>query len=794
MKVRMKLYVKMLLLILTTSFVIFGASILVIGLQIKKNAYNKSVEYADLTAEVNARQIKGEMQKYMSTAQGLNNFLLSFESLDSAARRGNLMNILKYNLKKKTDILSLWTIWEPNTIDNFDSLYINVKGNTYIGNFSPTYYKDGDSIKLEGLSSGPLFQGDYYTIPKANREQTLLAPYYYSYGKGEEYAVLQTNMIVPLIYNGRFLGVIGADASLDSLQKYAEQIKPFDESYAFLIAHDGSIVAHRSSKWVGQKLDTLKYSKVTSEEILQNAQWNNNYNFTDTDPITGQETYFTMSPLTIGKASERWVFGIAVPTSELNSVAKNSFILSIIAGLVALSVLSIFIYIIARSITRPVTNITRVLEEIAKGNIETSLKVKGKYNDEINDMAQSVNKLIDGLNETASFAKQIGEGNLDREHQLLSKNDFLGQSLVDMRESLKEARKFEEEKREKDRKQAWVTQGLAQFGEILREDNDDMQKFSLNIAKHICEYMEIPQCAIFIIEEDENESYFDLKAVHAFGSQKLIDKKVKEGEELVGRAISEKNTIHLTNTPDSFATLTSGKTDDPAPNNLLIVPMLMNDEPFGLLELMGYEPFEYHQIEFAEKLAENIAATVSSVKTNIRTAQLLKQSEQLKDELSQQEEEMRQNLEEMQATQEEAKKRESELSDIRNTLQNTTMMAEYDLDGRIIRINELMANTYGHAAEHMIGKFQDAFVTQDDASRRGFLKFWQEVISGVTKKRIHEVTKRDQTIYLNETYIPIFEDEEIDRVLNIATDITHKVKLDKEITQLMNKVSELKNN
>jgi len=155
---------------------------------------------------------------------------------------------------------------------------------------------------------------------------------------------------------------------------------------------------------------------------------------------------------------------------------------------------------------------------------------------------------------------------------------------------------------------------------------------------------------------------------------------------------------------------------------------------------------------------------------------------------------MRQNLEEMQATQEEAKKRESELSDIRNTLQNTTMMAEYDLDGRIIRINELMANTYGHAAEHMIGKFQDAFVTQDDASRRGFLKFWQEVISGVTKKRIHEVTKRDQTIYLNETYIPIFEDEEIDRVLNIATDITHKVKLDKEITQLMNKVSELKNN
>mgnify|MGYP006273110421 CR=1 FL=1 len=792
MRLKVKLYIKMLLLILTTSFVIFGASILVIGLQIKKNAFQKSVDYADLTAEVNAQRIKGEMQKYMSTAQGLNNFLLSYEALDTAARRDNFMKILKYNLKKKTDILSLWTIWEPNTIDDLDSLFVNVKGSTHIGNFSPTYFKSGDSIVLEGLSTGPLFQGSYYNIPKANRKQTLLAPYYYSYGRGEEYAILQTNMIVPLIHHGEFLGVIGADAPLDSLQKFAEQIKPFDECYAFLIAHDGTIVAHKSAKWVGKKLDTLQYQKVTTEEILQNAQWNNNYSFTDIDPLTQQKTYFTMSPLTIGKASERWVFGIAVPTGELNSVAKSSFILSIIAGLIALAVLSIFIFLIARSITRPVTDITKILQEIAKGNIETGLKINGRYNDEINDMAQSVNKLIDGLNNTAQFAKQIGEGNLDKDHELLSKNDFLGQSLVDMRESLKEARKLEEEKREKDRKQAWVTQGLAQFGEILREDNDDMQKFSVNITKNICEYMEIPQCAMYIIEEEEKEIYFDLKGVHAYGSQKILEKKVKEGEELVGRAISEKSTIHLTDTPESFATITTGKTNEKVPNNLLIVPMLMNEEPYGVMELMSIEPFEEHQIDFAEKLSESIAATVSSVKTNIRTAQLLKQSEQLKDELSQQEEEMRQNLEEMQATQEEAKKREAELSSVRETLQKTTMMAEYDLEGRIIRINELMANTYGHSAEHMIGKFQDAFVTEDDASRRDFLKFWQEVINGVIKKRIHEITKRDKIIYLNETYIPIYEDEEIDRVLNIATDITHKVNLDKEITQLMNRVSELK--
>ncbi len=793
MRLKMKLYIKMLLLILTTSFVIFGTSILVISLKIKEKAFESSTQYADLTAEVNARKVKGKMGKFMSTAQSLNSLLLSFESLDQSARRNNFMFILNNILEENEDILALFTIWEPNAIDNQDSLYINKPGNTYIGNFAPTYYRTNDSIKLEGLSTGPLYQGAYYTEPKESHNQTLLEPYYYSYAKGEEKEILQTSMISPLLHHGQFLGVVGADASLTTLQKFAEQIKPFDNSYAFLVANEGTIVAHKTIEFVGKKIDTLQFS-VPIQEIINKVKWNHKHNFTDIDPVTGEKTYFTMNSLRIGEANERWVFGIAVPISELNSVANKSFLLSIVTGLIALAVFSIFIYIIAKSISRPLTDITKVLKEIAIGNINKNLKTHSRYNDEINDMAESVNKLIDGLNATAEFAKQIGEGNLDKEHKLLSKEDYLGQALVDMRESLKEAKKLGEEKRENDRKQAWVTQGLAKFGEILREDNDNMHKFAVNIARNLTEYMEIPQCAIFIIEEDEEEkTFFDLKAAYALGSEKLIEKKIHDGEELVGRALSEKSTIHLTNVPEEFVNIRTGKSEDDVPNNLLIVPMMMNQETFGVMELLAMKPFEPYQIEFAERVAESIAATISSVKTNIRTAHLLKQSEELKDELSQQEEEMRQNLEEMQATQEEAQTREAELTTIRDTLEKTVMMAEYDLEGRIIKINDLMAKTYGHSPEHMLGKFQDAFVTQDDASRRSFLKFWQEVISGVTKKRLHEIVKRDKTVYLNETYIPIMEDDEIDRVLNIAVETTHKVELDKKITQLMNKIGELKN-
>ena len=792
MKLKIRLYVKMLIYILSISIVIFGVSIMVIGLKIKKKALEGTRDYIDVIAETNSRKIQGTMNEFMNTSQALTTLYLSFEAMQEEQRRTDFQLILRSVLDRNPHFLGAWTIWEPNSIDALDSLYINVIGNTYLGNFSTTYYRIGDSVKMEGLSTGPLFQGSYYTIPKEKQKQTLLEPYYYAYEDGQE-EIIQTNMIVPLLYNGQFLGVVGTDASLATLQDSVSNMKPFEDSYSFLIANKGTIVAHKDKKLVGENIDTIAFSAISTEELLEKIKWQDNFGFIDNDPMTGKETYFSFTSVKVGNSFDRWAFGIAVPTSLLDDSADKIFIVSILAAIFGLFIFSIFIYIIARSITRPVVKITQILKELSLGNIDNTLKYQNRYNDEINDMAISLNKLIDGLNSTAEFAKEIGDGKLDIDHELLSKKDYLGKSLVDMRQSLKEANEFEKKKSEEDRKQAWVTQGLGKFSEILRQDNDDMQKFSNNIASNLCQYMEIEQSAIFILEEEDNEVYYDLMSVFAYGSSKLIEKRVSPGEELIGRAVNEKRTIHLQNTPDSFVNITTGKADDETPKHLLVVPMLMNDVPYGVIELMSVEPFEPHKVRFAENVAESIAATVASVKTNIRTAQLLKQSEELKDELSQQEEEMRQNLEEMQATQEEAQKRESELSSVKETLQQTLMMAEYDLEGRILKINDLMAGAYGYTPENMVGKFQDAFVTQDDASRRNFLRFWQEVISGVTKKRIHEIIKRDKTIYLNETYLPIYEDEELDRVLNIAVDITHKVELDKEITQLMNKVSELKN-
>ena len=209
------------------------------------------------------------------------------------------------------------------------------------------------------------------------------------------------------------------------------------------------------------------------------------------------------------------------------------------------------------------------------------------------------------------------------------------------------------ESQEEEKKRNWAAEGFALFGELLRMHNEDIAKLADVVIGKLASYMDINQAAMFILNEDDATSpHLELLACYAYDRKKFIDKRIKPGEGLAGQAFLDKNPSILKKVPDGYLYINSGLGKSTA-SCVVIVPLLVNEKAYGVVELASFREIEPHQIEFVKKLGENIASTFVNVKNNELTKRLLDEAQLRTEELRQKEEEMRQNMEELTATQEE---------------------------------------------------------------------------------------------------------------------------------------------
>jgi hypothetical protein len=339
---------------------------------------------------------------------------------------------------------------------------------------------------------------------------------------------------------------------------------------------------------------------------------------------------------------------------ELSHSTANLRVITLALGLAIIFLGILSAYLLVRNITIPINYIKDVVLKLGRGELVDDQK-KVFSNDEIGEMAVATDSLVNGLKATTIFAENIGNGKYDSQFTPLSDHDVLGNALLNMRSNL--ARVAEE-----DKKRNWTTEGIAKFGEILRGNNSDVQKLCDEIIGSLVKYLKANQGALYIIDDTqvEDEITMSMVACYAWDKKKFVNQKIHKGEGLAGQAWQEMDTIYITDIPQNYIKITSGL-GDANPTSILIMPLKVNDQFFGVVELAAFSKLADYEIEFVKKVAESIASTVSTVKVNERTQRLLAESQQMTEEMRSQEEEMRQNMEELQATQEEMKRQEAEI-------------------------------------------------------------------------------------------------------------------------------------
>ena len=459
------------------------------------------------------------------------------------------------------------------------------------------------------------------------------------------------------------------------------------------------------------------------------------------------------------------VIGLIVGTKGIHHLSWGAPLVVIFA--------SVCYEIIAKLLQRPLKEMTDTIESLSQGNVEVVFNEKfQKGSHELAIVMRMLSKMANSLKNIANFAEHVGRGKLDMEFSQMSENDNLGKAMLDMRANLLIAEEEKEKRRQEDERRNWVTQGVAKFADLLRANNNNIEELCYSIVSNLVRYVAANQAGMFILNDDDKDNpVLDLKACYAYDRRKFINKTIGIDEGVVGACFRERESIYMTAIPKDYIRISSGLGDE-TPRALLIVPLKVNDEIFGIIEIAAFKEFEPHVREFVEKLSESIASTISSVRVNMRTSQLLEQSRLQAEEMANQEEELRQNMEEMQATQEDMYRKENEMkasfekmkevnaareedehqiNQFHNAVFQTYSIIEFSTNSTVIDVSEEFIQIFNFEnKEAIMGKHLSVVVGEET-----FNKAWDKIMQGKIYENVQSVNTNDKTLSVRQKFVPI---------------------------------------
>ena len=360
--------------------------------------------------------------------------------------------------------------------------------------------------------------------------------------------------------------------------------------------------------------------------------------------------------------------------------------------------------------------------------------------------------------------------------------DALGKALVVLSDYLSKKELHEVSRNREDKKENWISEGLAQLGEVLRSEREDVSELSFLIIQKLVSYMKMEMGSIFVSNySDPEQPKLDLTASYAFDRRKFRTQSLDWGEGLPGTCALEMERIFISDVPPDYFDVISAF-GSAKPNCILLVPLKIADGVAGVIELATVRLLRPFEIEFVESISERIASSLMAVQNNERTARLLEQSQSQSEILKKQEANLRENLEKLEQAQQDSSRKESEITGILNAINQSTLVAELGLNGRFTRINEKFLMLLESNEDQVLGKLHSDFAMVDRTSVE-YKNFWAGLkegksISNTERYRLFS----GEEIWLQQTFTPIINNEgRVQRILNIATNITEERTLQEQI-------------
>jgi HAMP domain-containing protein/signal transduction histidine kinase/CheY-like chemotaxis protein len=290
--------------------------------------------------------------------------------------------------------------------------------------------------------------------------------------------------------------------------------------------------------------------------------------------------------------------------------------------------------------------VTRVAREVGtEGKLGGQAEVKGvsgtwrDLTDNVNIMAGSLTSQVRAI---AEVSTAVTQGDLTRVVAVEAQGEVaeLKDNINQMIANLAETTRVNEE-------QDWLKTNLARISSLMQGQRD-LQTVTRLLMSELTPTVSAQHGAFFLSEQDDAAEDAELRLVASYGykARKSVANRFKVGEALVGQAALERQTIVITQAPVDYIKVSSGL-GEAAPVNIVVLPVVFEDQVLGVIELASLRPFNDVNLTFLEQVIETIGVVLNTIIANMRTEELLAQSQRLTEELQSQSQELQTQQEEL---------------------------------------------------------------------------------------------------------------------------------------------------
>jgi CheY-like chemotaxis protein/HAMP domain-containing protein len=221
----------------------------------------------------------------------------------------------------------------------------------------------------------------------------------------------------------------------------------------------------------------------------------------------------------------------------------------------------------------------------------------------------------------------IAEGDWEKEIRVDS-HDEAGRLLAairQMRDTLKH-------RRDEDRREEMVKTRLAELSDRMRGDMT-LQQLGENMLNYLVPTLGCEVGAFYCA--DPETGTLKLSSSYALQRRKHLASEFAPGESLVGQSALERKQILLSRVPEDYMTISSA-VGAGTPRNVLVTPILHEDEVKGVIELGAFREFSDSDLKFLSDSVRIVAVSVHTAQSRVLLAEALIQSQQQAEELEQQ--------------------------------------------------------------------------------------------------------------------------------------------------------------